>query len=586
MTDFTKICLRKIYARGLNSHRRIKQHLKAYRRNDDGSMAILSLYFFILFLIMGGLGLAVMRHEMNRAKLSVTTDAAVLAAAGMPSGSTVAEIKAVVEDYFAKNDLSQNLNAIDTDGIGVDDIVTSLNSTKVTASASMTMNTYLLKLVGVDTLKANTGGTAEIATPKLEVSLVLDVSGSMGGNKIAALKVAAKQFVTTILNSGDPGDISISLIPFSMGVTPPDTVFNALNIDMIIDQANNYSNCIVFKGSDFSNAAIDPATPYRQQIYAQINSSNNVPYSTSTKTSSVFWRSCYMNPYFEILPYSMSETALHAKIDSLQARGMTSGHLGVKWGTALLDPAFQPVAAALKGTGEMNNTLANVPSSWGQSQTLKIIVMMGDGANTTTYYFNDPNSLIDETIPESHTLSDFRGPGSDMHMVTRTGNLPPLYYLKDPNQSDPDKNNYYDFANNSWLTVSQFQNLSSTLNNFDTSNPNNGAAMTWEQTWGVITVENYGNILNIWDPYNDYVGQERITGSMKNTRMQSSCSAAKNKGIVIYTIGFQVPKNGTAETQLINCAQSVANYFPADTTSISTVFSTIASNVQNLRLTQ
>ncbi len=577
MTGLTKICLRKICARGLNSRRRMIQHLQAYRRNDDGAMVFLTLYFFIIFLMLGGLGLAVMRHEMNRARLSVTTDAAVLAAAGMPAGSTVAEIKAVVEDYFAKNGLARNLNAIDTDGIGADDIVTTLNSTEVTASASMTMNTYLMRLVGVDTLSANTAGTAKIATPKLEVSLVLDVSGSMGGDKIAALKVAAKQFVTTILDSSGPGDISISIIPFSMGVTPPDTIFDALNID----QTHNNSKCIVFLESEFGNAAIDPVVPYRQQIYTLINNSNTVPFNATNQ----FWRSCYTDAYFKILPYSMSETALHNKIDSLVARGMTSGHLGIKWGTALLDPSFQSVATALKTAGEMDPALVNVPSNWGEPESLKIIVMMGDGANTTTYYFNDPNQLINEAIPESHTLADYRGPGSDLYKIIQTGSNPSLYYLRDPNQTDPDEDNYYDFANNNWLTVAEYANLS-TLPNFDTSIVDNGTALTWENAWGLITPEYYNNILNNSGPWDDYVGQQNITGGMKNTRMQSACTAAKNRGIVVYTIGFEVPSGGTAETQLSTCTQSFANYFPADTTTISSVFNTIASNVQNLRLTQ
>ena len=570
---------------------KVKQHLQAYRRDDEGAMLLLSLYFFIIFLFMAGLGLAVMRHEMNRAKLSVTTDAAVLAAAGMPAGSTVAEIKAVVEDYFAKNELTNNLNAIDTDGIGVDDITTSLNSTEVTASASMTMPTTLLRIVGVDNLVANTGGTAKIATPKLEVSLVLDVSGSMRNAKIAALKVAAKEFVTTLLDSGPAGDISISLIPFSMGVTPPDTIFTALNID----QTHNYSNCIAFLGSDFNTTTIDPATPYRQQIYTLKQDSNSVPFNDTNQ----FWRDCYNDAYFEILPYSMSETALHNKIDSLVARGMTSGHLGVKWGAAMLDPAFQPVATALKGTGEMDAALADVPSNWGEPESLKIIVMMGDGANTTTYYFNDPNDLMDETVAESHAVPDYRGPGSDLYQISMVGSsgnpADPRFYLKNPNEPDPTEGQYFDLTNpfdadspenNVWLTGNEFANLPNTLTGYDTSDPTNGTPMSWELAWGLITPQMYSTVLGDGSAWNDYTRQEQVNGGMKNTRMSSQCTAAKDQGIVIYTIGFQVPAGGTAETHLKNCAQSVANYFPADTTNISAAFSSIASNVQNLRLTQ
>ncbi len=581
MNSLAKICLQKLNAdafRVPSFPYEFKHHLKKYRTNEDGAMVVLTMFFLIIFLIMASFGMAVMRHEMRRAKLTVANDAAVLACAGAPSGTTVAERKAIIEDYYAKNGLAANLNAIDTDGVGTDDIIASVNSSKCAATSHFTMNTYLLKLVGVDTLTANAAGTAQITTPKLEVSLVLDVSGSMSGEKLAALKVAAKDFVTTILDSGAPGDISISLIPFSMGVSPSDAIFNALNID----QTHTYSNCIAFLGNEFSKTAIDPAIRYRQQIYTLRNNNNSVPMNASDQ----FWRSCYEDAYIEILPYSMSKIALHNKIDSLVARGNTSGHLGVKWGAALLDPSFQSVATALKASGEMNNALTNVPTDWSEAATLKIIVMMGDGANTTTYYFNDPNQLLDETVPESHTLPDFRGPGSDMYMVTRNGNNTPLYYLKNPNQNDSNYNKYYDFANGSWLTETEFAALPSTLEFYETNNPNNGSALSWEMAWGLITQQRYSRLIDDYTAWNDYSNQGRITGSMKNTRMQSACTAAKNKNVVIYTIGFQVPENGTAETVLRNCAQSPSNYFPANTVNISSAFSAIASNVQNLRLTQ
>ena len=51
-------------------------------------------------------------------------------------------------------------------------------------------------------------------------------------------------------------------------------------------------------------------------------------------------------------------------------------------------------------------------------------------------------------------------------------------------------------------------------------------------------------------------------------------------------IGFEVPENGTAETELRNCASSVINYYRASGVNISDAFGSIASNVQNLRLTQ
>ncbi|VAW01001.1 hypothetical protein MNBD_ALPHA07-1212, partial [hydrothermal vent metagenome] len=257
---------------------------------------------------------------------------------------------------------------------------------------------------------------------------------------------------------------------------------------------------------------------------------------------------------------------------------------GVKWGMALLDPAFQPVAAALKLSAEMDTALNDVPANFNEPEVLKILVMMGDGANTTSLYFNDPNNLNDESVPEIHTAFDYRGPGSDLYRIIQTGGEPPLYYLRDPNETDPDEDNYYDFENDDWLTVPEYANLL-TLPNFDASIANNGTALAWETAWSLITPAYYRSLVSS-GPWNDYVGQEVITGSIKNTRMRSSCTAGKDNGIVIYTIGFQVSSGGTAETELLDCAQSVANYFPADTVNISGVFNAIASNIKKLRLTQ
>ena len=42
---------------------------------------------------------------------------------------------------------------------------------------------------------------------------MLDVLGSMDGTKLTNLKVAAKQFVTTLLTNADPDTVAISVVP-------------------------------------------------------------------------------------------------------------------------------------------------------------------------------------------------------------------------------------------------------------------------------------------------------------------------------------------------------------------------------------
>ena len=301
--------------------RYLAPRLNRFRQEEDGAVVAFTLYMFLVFMLMAGIGIDTMRHEMERTRLAAVADAASLAGAAA-SDNTAA--KKVVEDYFDKAEMREYLDAF-----GEDDIQITLNTAKVTVNTSIDVDTYLMRLMGVDTLSAEADATAEKRVPKLEISLVLDVSGSMRGSKLTELKKAAKSFVTKIIDSADPGDAVISIVPFSFGVTPPDVVYEALKVK----ETHQNSTCIVFAGDDFGDTAIDPDVTYAQQIYT-----SRYDVSGDFDTLSQSWRSCYDDDYFRFLPYSTSKTALHGAIEALQADGNTSGHLGMKWGAALLDP--------------------------------------------------------------------------------------------------------------------------------------------------------------------------------------------------------------------------------------------------------
>ena len=181
--------------------------VRAFASDDSGAMVILALFFFVIMLAAAGLGVDTMRHEMQRTHIQATLDSAVLAGAGAPAGATKEDIKDIVEDYFDAAGLQEYLHEIDPDK----DIDAGINSKRVTASASMTMNTLLMKLSGVDTLNAGGGSTAAIASPKMEIVLALDVSGSMAGTRLTKMKEAAKEFVSDVLNKSDEGSTTIAI---------------------------------------------------------------------------------------------------------------------------------------------------------------------------------------------------------------------------------------------------------------------------------------------------------------------------------------------------------------------------------------
>jgi Flp pilus assembly protein TadG len=199
---------------------RLRRQLTRFYREEDGVMVAFSMLMLLTMLVVGGIGVDIMRYEMDRARLQNTLDRAVLAAADMDQ-----ELKAddVVTDYFTKAGLAQYLTGIDVqEGLG---------SKRVEASAESEFNTFFLKLMGIDTLTARANGAAMESIDGLEISLVLDVSGSMNSNsRLTRLKPAARDFVSAILESSETGSVSISVIPYATQVNAGAQILDEMHL--------------------------------------------------------------------------------------------------------------------------------------------------------------------------------------------------------------------------------------------------------------------------------------------------------------------------------------------------------------------
>ncbi|MBS0385234.1 MAG: pilus assembly protein TadG [Proteobacteria bacterium] len=75
-----------------------------------------------------------------------------------------------------------------------------------------------------------------------------------------------------------------------------------------------------------------------------------------------------------IVPLTTNTTALNAQINALQAANSTAGHIGTAWGWYMLSPNFSYLWPA-----------ASQPAAYNAPSTLKIMVLMTDGAYNTSY---------------------------------------------------------------------------------------------------------------------------------------------------------------------------------------------------------
>lgn len=541
-----------------------------FRRDEDGSIIVFVMVVFSAMFLVGGTAVDLARHENLRSTLQYNLDRAVLAAASLKQQE---DPDVVVADYMSK------VVTISDFTLDVDYTV-AINAREVEATATAELDTWFLSMAGIDTMPITAHSAAEERIPNLEISLVLDVSGSMSGQKIANLKVAAKEFITTMLDGVDEDSVAISIIPFNHNVAPNDAIFD----NITIAQTHNLSNCLEFEDADFRSTGIDPTEAQTQAIFTSL-------YGSFQDFTSGY-ETCFAQPWFEIMPYSDNEAALHAKIDSLQAGGWTAGHLGLKWGLALLDPLFQPVVDALIAQGVVDAGFHEMPVDWAEPQTLKVVVFMGDGANTYEFLFGDryrgDDSPLWEVVEEE--------PGQFTHLTyygrTYYGSRYERYcgysgvtcYYGDPVQvtnfylKSETSSNYLEIDDNEWISESEF--LSKTPGQ-------NGVIsvqrLTWEEAWGHMPANWYDQKTG-GRAFNDLVYNSSRSTSEADDVMEDACDAARDAGIVVYTIGYETDQ--TTSDKLRDCATTSAHYYDAEGTNISTVFAAIASSIQKLKLTQ
>jgi Flp pilus assembly protein TadG len=184
--------------------------------SEEGNMTVFSVFMTVLILMITGAAVDIMRFEAVRAEMQSTMDRAVLAAADLDQRQDPVD---VVNDYMNKAGLAGVMS-----GVQVEE---SSTARTVTAWGDGVLDTIFLGMSGFDTLTAPALSSAEERIANVEISMVLDISGSMRFNdRINKLKPAAQAFVDKVMDEDSNGVTTLNLIPFAGHVNPGNTLFN------------------------------------------------------------------------------------------------------------------------------------------------------------------------------------------------------------------------------------------------------------------------------------------------------------------------------------------------------------------------
>jgi Flp pilus assembly protein TadG len=552
-----------------------KFSIKRFRRDEEGSLVIFGLFCFVMMLILAGVAVDLMRFEERRTVLQNTIDRASLAAADLQQ---TLDPKDVVKDYFTKAGLTPPTDAqIDVQQGDNGEFRT------VEVTTSEEMPTWFMRMVGVEELGTPAHSMAEESVGEIEISLILDVSGSMNSNsRLTNLKPAAKDFVDQIFDSTQDGKVSISIIPYSTQVALSDDLISYFNVT----NEQTTSNCIEFESAqgDFTSTAVSFGSGSGSRVY-QRNGHFDPFYSASPLNLT----NCPTDSDRELLAFSGNRSELKNYIDHLSASGNTSIDIGMKWGAALLDPSMQDVVDDMIDDSKVDSDFAGRPYAWSNGDTLKIIVLMTDGANTTEYRLRD---AYDHGTSRLERNSAYSASSTTLDQYS-------LW--------DASRHQYYIFAINQWRNVpwgngtytttscGRWSCTTTTNNDYGYSGSPKSVPMTWPQVWAKMSIYYFSDNI-IYGAYRDrtmrnqyrpasVTNPEMTTyiSSTKDARTLDICSAAKNASsrLRIYTIAFEAPSEGQA---LLEACQN-AGYYEVEGLDINDAFDGIVNSINKLRLT-
>jgi len=315
------------------------QPLARFSADRRGNVAMMFALAATGLFAMVGVALDFTRAITVRDSAQHALDSATLAAAELQSrgGATTGDVRRTAQAMIEAN-LSDSV----PHACAEPTLTRDLASDRISMSINCETPTTLSAVLGFSKLRFSTSSTAEYARTKLDLALMLDVTGSMSGQKLKDLKAAAKLLVDTVIDPAGE-DVRVALAPFSASV----------NAGAFFRAATNMTSggaCVTERtGPDAYTDA-----PPRAGAWATPGPSN-----------------C---PAAAIFPLDDDADALKTRIDTFGASGQTAGHLGVAWARYLISPewsAFWPSDSR--------------PLESGDPRHVKAVVLMTDGAFNIQY---------------------------------------------------------------------------------------------------------------------------------------------------------------------------------------------------------
>jgi Flp pilus assembly protein TadG len=345
--------------------RRLSRSAAAFAADRRGNYAMM--FGIAAATLMLGAGYALNTGQLvsARSNLLAALDAAVTSTARDLTTGVIdeAEARASVEAFLLANGARA---FADADRIVLGNLVVDRETGTVSASATVEVDLAFplfgnspSRIVGVDS-------AAVYSDRRIEVAMMLDVTGSMSGQKIRDLRDAAKGAIDIFLagQAADNPRIRVSLVPYADAV-------NTGDLAHVVYQEAGRSSPSEPPALDEPVAASGGFADRCSTEREGTHQFDDAPPSVARVNRDYRLNFC---PQAALMPLSADANALKARVDAFRAEGHTAGQIGIQWSWYMLSPRWAEVLPA-----------AARPAPHDPKSVAKIAILMTDGEFNTAY---------------------------------------------------------------------------------------------------------------------------------------------------------------------------------------------------------
>jgi Flp pilus assembly protein TadG len=353
---------------------RLKSSTSRFRRDESGQFGIIFALSASLLVLCVGLSVDFARMLSAKSHLTTSLDAAVTSTARDITRGKI-DKKEAAKIIRAFLDANLDGEPLAVDDVQLTDVSIDPVTSEISASASANVDIMFPIMGNPKVEQVNVTIGALYSERIVEVSMVLDVTGSMSdNNKIGSLKTAAKSAVKSFLENGS-NNTRVAITPYSWGVNAGSlkTQVRDLNGNVPADGCSTERRGPqMFSDASPVASKVTRATDFN---YFDVGDGNTYTIGAGD------WK-C---PDVPVQPLTRDAKALNGMIDKLQAKGATAGQIGIQWGWYMLSPNWK---SALPAKSE--------PAAYNLANTEKYLIVMTDGM------FNSQASGLSNAAIPSH----------------------------------------------------------------------------------------------------------------------------------------------------------------------------------------